>query len=122
MVAAQSAVGQCADSAFARAGTDSARGAARAIAPPAASSNVIDRVITLSIDDRTWTRDTVEAGVALGASGVAGTQRAPWHACAGASVSLRRVTATLHNVHGLIRIHADMRALEAIGVARNRIP
>jgi hypothetical protein len=118
----RSAGAQCADSAYARVAADSARAPA-ASAPSAVSPDkVFDRVITLAIDDRTWQRDTVQAGVALGASGVAGTRRAPWHACVGASVSLGRVTATLHNVHGLIRIHADLRALEAIGNARGRIP
>ncbi len=78
---------------------------------------ILDTVITLDITDRSWTRDSVTAGVAIGASGTAGARRSSWHACAGASVLLGRVTATLRNVHGLIRFRADPSALQSIGLS-----
>lgn len=76
---------------------------------------VMDTVITIDIADRTWRRDTLAAGVALGMAGSAGARQAPWHACAGATATLERITATLHNVHGQIHLRADPRALVAIG-------
>ena len=81
----------------------------------AGSRGAIDTVITLNITDRTWQRDSVSAGVSLGAAGTAGARRAPWHACAGATVTLGRVTATLHDVHGQIHLKADPAPLDAIG-------
>jgi hypothetical protein len=75
----------------------------------------IDTVITLDITDHTWQRDSLSAGVSLGVAGTAGARRAPWHACAGATATLGRITATLHNVHGQIHLRADPTALDAIG-------
>jgi hypothetical protein len=83
---------------------------------------ILDTVITLNITDRTWQRDSLSAGVSLGAAGIAGRRRAPWHACAGATVTLGRVTATLHNVHGQIRLRADPAALDAIGGSSGSTP
>lgn len=85
--------------------------------PPRAyrARGVVDTVITIDIADRTWRRDTLAAGVALGMAGTAGGRQAPWHACAGATATLERITATLHNVHGKIHLRADPRALDAIG-------
>jgi hypothetical protein len=83
---------------------------------------MLDTVITLNISDRTWQRDSLSAGVSLGVAGTAGARRAPWHACAGAAVTLGRVTATLHNVHGQIRLKADPTALDAIGGGSGSTP
>jgi hypothetical protein len=94
-------------------GADSARVGARA--PNNRVGGAIDTVITLDITDRTWTRDSFSAGVALGAAGTSGARRAPWDACAGASVMFGRVTAVLHNVHGQIRFKADPSAFRSIG-------
>jgi hypothetical protein len=95
-------------------GADSAR---EGIAAPARSTpqRAIDTVITLDITDRAWTRDNFSAGVAIGAAGTSGGQRAPWNACVGAGVTFGRVTAVLHNVHGQIRFKADPSALRSIG-------
>lgn len=83
---------------------------------------VIDTTITLAIADRGWQREQVDAGVALGAAGTAGPGRAPWHACAGASAHLGRVTARLSEVFGTIHLKADPRALDAIGHAARLTP
>ena len=75
----------------------------------------IDTVITLDIADRRWQRDSLSAGVSLGVAGTAGARHAPWHACAGATATLQRITATLHDVRGQIHLKADPAALAAIG-------
>jgi hypothetical protein len=80
----------------------------------------IDTVITLNIADHTWQRDSLSAGVALGAGGSAGARRAPWHACAGATATFGRITATLHNIHGQIHLKADPGALDSIGGTTGR--
>lgn len=91
--------------------------AGRAIAAPRIDTRrgPIDTVITLDIADRTWQRDSLSAGVSLGVAGTAGARHAPWHACAGATATLQRITATLHDVHGQIHLKADPGALAAIG-------
>ena len=76
---------------------------------------VLDTIITLNITDRTWQRDSLSAGVSLGAAGQAGAQHGRWHACAGATATLGRITATLRNVQGQIHLKADPGALDAIG-------
>jgi hypothetical protein len=100
------------------AGDSDAAGARSAGAP----RGIIDTVVTLDITDRTWQRDSLSAGVSLGMAGTAGARRAPWHACAGATATLGRITATLHNVHGRIHLRADPTALEAIGRAAGTPP
>jgi hypothetical protein len=80
----------------------------------ARSSSVLDTTIVLRIADRTWTRDSVDAGVALGAAGMAGARSAPWNVCTGATVSLGRVTASLHGVYGQIHLRIDPSALSAL--------
>jgi hypothetical protein len=82
----------------------------------------LDTVITLAIADRTWTRDSVDAGVSLGLGGTAGARRAPWHACAGVSAHLGTVTAHLHEVRGRIHFRADPSALDSIGRASGSTP
>ena len=86
------------------------------------ASGVLDTTITLNITDRTWQRDSLSAGVSLGAAGQAGSQRGRWHACAGATATLGRITATLHNVHGQIHLRADAGALDAIGRTTGSTP
>jgi hypothetical protein len=86
------------------------------------TGGVLDTVITLNITDRTWQRDSLSAGVSLGAAGQAGSQRGRWHACAGATATLGRITATLHNVHGQIHLRADAAALDAIGRTTGSTP
>ena len=86
------------------------------------TSGVLDTVITLNITDRTWQRDSLSAGVSLGAAGQAGAQRGRWHACAGATVTLGHITATLHDVHGQIHLRADAGALDAIGRTTSTTP
>ena len=87
-----------------------------------------DTTIRLAIADRSWTRNDVDAGVALGAGGtVAGRNAfaatgAPWHACAGASVHLGTVTASLHQVNGTIHLRADPGALDSIGRSHGSTP
>ena len=73
---------------------------------------MLDTIITLNITDRTWQRDSLSAGVSLGAAGQAGAQHGRWHACAGATATLGRITATLRNVHGQIHLRADPGALD----------
>lgn len=90
---------------------------APARAPSAPRTGGVDTVITLAIADRTWTRDSLHAGVALGASSMAGARGAPWRACAGATTHLGRVTARLHHVYGTIRLLVSPGALESIGRA-----
>lgn len=85
------------------------------MAGPRPPAGVVDTIITLDITDRRWQRDHLSAGVSLGAAGAAGARGAPWHACAGATATLGRVTATLHNVRGRIHLRADAGALRAIG-------
>ena len=82
----------------------------------------IDTTFVLSIADRGWQRDNVDAGVALGGAGTAGAANAPWRACAGASVHLGRVTARLHDVMGSIHFRADLSALDSIGRTRSSTP
>lgn len=82
----------------------------------------IDTVITLDIADRSWQRDSLSAGVSLGVAGTAGARHAPWHACAGATATLQRITATLHDVHGQIHLKADPGALAAIGRTPDNTP
>jgi hypothetical protein len=82
----------------------------------------IDTVITLDIADRSWQRDSLSAGVSLGVAGTAGARHAPWHACAGATATLQRITATLHDVHGQIHLKADPGALAAIGRTSGSTP
>lgn len=82
----------------------------------------IDTVITLDIADRSWQRDSLSAGVSLGVAGTAGARHAPWHACAGATATLQRITATLHDVHGQIHLKADPGALAAIGRTPDTTP
>jgi hypothetical protein len=92
---------------------------------PTPRSGVLDTTIVLSIADRRWQRDNVDAGVALGAAGTAGTAGAanrPWHACAGATVHLGGVTAQLHNVAGNIHFRADLSALDSVGRTRSSTP
>jgi hypothetical protein len=100
---------------------DTAAGAERPTAGVNGQASGIDTTIVLAITDRSWQRDTVDAGVALGR---AGTVRSlgEWNTCAGASVHLGRVTAQLHNVTGRIHLHADMSALDSIGRTRSGIP
>jgi hypothetical protein len=94
------------------------------VAQPASSQRhgSLDTTIVLSIADRGWQRDNVDAGVALGGAGTAGSVNAPWHACAGATVHLGRVTAQLHNVAGSIHLRADLSALDSIGRTRSSTP
>jgi len=87
-----------------------------------ASSVPLDTTFRLAIADRTWSRDNVDAGVALGAGGTAGARNAPWHACAGASAHLGTVTATLHQVNGTIHLRADPGALDSIGRSHGSTP
>jgi len=75
----------------------------------------IDTLITLDIRDHTWQRDSVGVGVALGASGTAGSRRAPWRTCVGVSALLGHVAADLHNVHARIHFRVDPAALDSIG-------
>lgn len=82
----------------------------------------IDTVITLDIADRTWQRDSLSAGVSLGVAGTAGARHAPWHACAGATATLQRITVTLHDVHGQIHLKADPGALAAVGRTPDSTP
>ena len=82
----------------------------------------IDTVITLDIADRSWQRDSLSAGVSLGVAGTAGARHAPWHACAGATATLQRITVTLHEVHGQIHLKADPGALAAIGRTPDTTP
>jgi len=82
----------------------------------------IDTVITLDIADRTWQRDSLSAGVSLGVAGIAGARHAPWHACAGATATLQRITVTLHDVHGQIHLKADPGALAAVGRTPDSTP
>ena len=89
---------------------------------PVPLRSALDTVVTLDIANRTWQRDALAVGVSLGVAGTAGTRRAPWHACAGATATLGRVTATLRNVHGQIHLRADARALEAIGRSAGTTP
>jgi hypothetical protein len=86
------------------------------------TSGVLDTVITLDITDRTWQRDSLSAGVSLGAAGQAGAQRGRWHACAGATATFGHIAATLHNVHGQIHLRADAGALDAIGRTTGSTP
>jgi hypothetical protein len=86
------------------------------------SRGAIDTVIRLDITDRSWQRENLSAGVSLGVGGTAGARRAPWHACAGATVTLGRVTATLHNVHGQIHLKADPGPLASVGRATGTTP
>jgi hypothetical protein len=86
------------------------------------TSGVLDTVITLNITDRTWQRDSLSAGVSLGAAGQSGAQHGRWHACAGATATFGRITATLHNVHGQIHLRADAGALDAIGRTTGSTP
>ena len=80
------------------------------------SRNVValDTTVVLDIADRTWTRDSLNAGLAFGAAGTTGAQSAPWRICTGASASLGRVTASLQGVHGLIHLRIDPSALRAL--------
>jgi hypothetical protein len=103
-------------------GADTTRRAPTGNRPTDATRSAIDTVITLDITDRTWTRDSVTAGVAIGAAGTAGARRSPWLACVGASVGLERVTATLRNVHGQIHFRADPSVLERIGLMSGSTP
>jgi hypothetical protein len=103
-------------------GADTTRRAPSGNPASASSRSVIDTVITLDFADHTWTRDSVTAGVAIGAAGAAGARRAPWLACVGASVALARVTATLRNVHGQIHFRADPSVLERIGLMSGSTP
>jgi hypothetical protein len=105
---------RCAPGLTGSAGRDSAEPAGGP--PRVAMRAAIDTVITLAIADRSWTRDDVHAGVALGASGPAGG-RAPWRACAGATVQLGRVTARLRQVHGTVHLRIDPAALDSVGRA-----
>jgi hypothetical protein len=89
---------------------------------PDRADSALDTTIRLAISDRTWQRDDVNAGVALGAAGTAGRQSLPWSACAGASVHLGSVTAYLHNVSGLIHIRADLGALRPLQRAPGSTP
>jgi len=75
----------------------------------------IDTLIRLDIRDRTWQRDSVGVGVAFGASGTAGSRRAPWRTCVGVSALLGHVAADLHNVHARIHFRVDPAALDSIG-------
>lgn len=96
----------------------------RPTAAPGVDTNrgPIDTVITLDIADRSWQRDSLSAGVSLGVAGTAGARHAPWHACAGATTTLQRITATLHDVHGQIHLKADPGALAAIGRTPDTTP
>lgn len=77
---------------------------------------LLDTTITLRIANETWTRDSLRAGVALGAAGSAAAgSAASWQACAGAAVLLGRVTATLRGVYGQIHLRFDGRALDSLG-------
>lgn len=96
----------------------------RSTAAPGVDTNrgPIDTVITLDIADRSWQRDSLSAGVSLGVAGTAGARHAPWHACAGATATLQRITVTLHDVHGQIHLKADPGALAAIGRTPDNTP
>jgi hypothetical protein len=83
--------------------------------PRVGTSAAIDTLIILDIGDRTWQRDSVNVGVALGASGTAGTRRLLWRTCVGVGAMLGHVTATLHNVRGQIHLKVDPSALDSIG-------
>ena len=78
-------------------------------------SSAMDTTVVLRIDDRTWTRDSLAAGVAFGASGTVGARSAPWRVCTGASANLGRVSASLHGVYGQIHLRIDPSALRALG-------
>ena len=79
------------------------------------AGGVLDTIVTLNITDRSWQRDALSAGVSLGVAGRVGARRSPWHACAGATATLGRITASLHGIHGQIHLRADPGALAAIG-------
>ena len=77
--------------------------------------SALDTTIVMQITDRTWTRENLHAGVAMGTNGTAGSRSAPWSVCTGASASLGRVTASLHGVYGQIHLRIDPSALRALG-------
>jgi hypothetical protein len=101
-------------------GLADAPGVARAA--PDARGGSLDTTIVLSIADRSWQRDNVDAGVALGGAGTAGRANGSWRTCAGATVHLGRVTARLRNVAGSIHLRADLNALDSIGRTRSSTP
>jgi hypothetical protein len=100
-----------------------APGATPAAAQPVdARRGSLDTTFVLAIADRSWQRDNVDAGVALGGAGTAGRANAPWRACAGATVHLGRVAAQLHDVAGRIHLRADLSSLDSIGRTRSSTP
>jgi hypothetical protein len=89
---------------------------------PAMGRGSLDTTMVLSIADRSWQRENVDAGVALGAAGTAGRANGNWRTCAGATVHLGRVTARLRNVTGSIHLRAHLDALDSIGRTRSSTP
>ena len=81
-----------------------------------------DTTYVLAIADRQWSRDSLTAGVELAAGGTAGRQDAAWRARIGASVSLGRVTASLHGVYGRIHLATDPTALQSLERASGVVP
>lgn len=70
-----------------------------------ADTAAIDTVYTLAVEERRWSLSDVSESVA---AGVAGTENAPWHACAGAWVTLRRVEMIVEGARGTVRLRADL--------------
>lgn len=68
----------------------------------------IDTVYTLAVEERRWSLRDVSASTAVG---MAGTENARWHACAGAWVALRRAHLAIEGAYGTVRVRASLEAL-----------
>ena len=72
----------------------------------------IDTTLTFNVADRQWSRPSLDAMVAAGASSRASS--APWRACVGITVGMQQPTIALRGVRGQLHLKVDLTSLARI--------
>ena len=72
---------------------------------------MIDTTLRFDVTERRWSKPSLDAMVAAGASGRAS---APWRACVGLTLAMQQPTIVLRGVHGQMRLKVDLTALSRI--------
>ena len=72
---------------------------------------MIDTTLRFDVAERRWTRPSLDAMIAAGASGNAS---APWRACVGLTLAMQQPTIVLRGVRGEMHLKVDLTALSRI--------
>ena len=71
----------------------------------------IDTTFRFDVAEKSWTRPSLDAMVAAGASG---RTTPPWHACVGITLAMQQPTIVLRGVRGELHLKVDLTALSRI--------